>query len=150
MDEHRTTLTWQRIGAPFERGNFPRDHLIAFDGGQTVQVSAAAGYGGNPAHADPEQLLVAALSSCHMLTFLAVVANRGHVVEEYRDEAAGTLGKDAEGRTAVTDVVLRPRVRFGGERVPSSDDVTKFHERAHAACFIANSVRAAVRVEPQA
>jgi organic hydroperoxide reductase OsmC/OhrA len=149
MAEHRTTLRWQRMGAAFERGNLPRDHVVTFDGGQMLHVSAAADYGGNAAHADPEQLLVAALSSCHMLTFLAVVANRGFVVDDYADDAAGTLGKNADGASAVTDVVLRPRVRFGGERVPSPEDVTRFHERAHKACFIANSVRASVRVEPQ-
>ncbi len=149
MSDHRIALHWQRQGAPFARESYNRDHSIHFQGGQELNASSAAGYGGNPAHADPEQQLLAALSSCHCLTFLAVVANRGQVVDDYQDDAECELGKNADGKSAVTRAVLRPRVRFAGDNPPSAEDVRKWHERAHSACFIANSVRTEVLVEPR-
>jgi organic hydroperoxide reductase OsmC/OhrA len=149
MSDHRIALRWQRNGAPFSRESYLRDHQIRFLGGQEIAGSSAADYGGNPAHTDPEQLLLAALSSCHFLTFLAVVANRGQVVEDYEDDAECELGKNAEGRMAVTRAVLRPRVRFGGATPPAADEVRRWHERAHQACFIANSTRTDVVLEPR-
>src|SRR5690606_17187939 len=79
MSDHRITLNWQRNDATFERGNYLKDHEVRYLGGQTLAVSSAAAYGGNAALADPEQMLLSALASCHMLTFLAVAANRGYV-----------------------------------------------------------------------
>ena len=147
MSLHTIRLSWSRGDAPFERNSYSRDHSVLFQGGQRLAASSAADYGGNPAHADPEQLLLSALSSCHMLTFLAVAANRGYVVESYVDDAEAELGKDAEGRTAVTTALLRPGVRFGAGKVPAEDEYQRLHERAHKACFVANSVRTSVRVE---
>jgi organic hydroperoxide reductase OsmC/OhrA len=145
--EHRIELNWSRDGGPFERGNYPRDHVVRFAGGQTLRNSAAAGvYGGNPAASNPEELLLAALSSCHMLTFLAVAANRGYVIDSYHDEAVALLDKNAEGRMAVVKAVLAPKVRFAGDRQPGAEDYAKLHERAHAACFIANSVKTTVEL----
>lgn len=149
MSLHRVQLAWSREARPFAREQFPRDHRVRFEGGQEIGASSAVDYGGNPDLADPEQLLIAALSSCHMLTFLAVVANRGYVLESYEDQAEGTLGTDEQGRTAVTAVTLRPRARFDAAKVPSADDLARFHERAHRACFIANSIRARVDVAPR-
>lgn len=149
MDEHRITLRWSRDGGAFERGNYRASHEVAFQGGQRLGVSAAASYGGDPALADPEQILAAALASCHMLTFLAVAANRKLVLDRYEDDAVAELGKDADGRTAVTRVTLRPRVQFSGDNVPSREDVVRLHERAHQACFIASSVKSEVVVEPR-
>lgn len=148
MAEHHTSLSWRRNGAAFERGNYSPDHSATFEGGQVLDVSAAAAYGGNSSLVDPEQLLLAALVSCHMLTFLAVVANRGHVIDAYDDDASCELGKDAEGRTMVVSATLRPTVRFAPGQGPSAEDFEKYHERAHKACFIANSVRTAVTIEP--
>jgi len=103
-------------------------------------------YGGNAAHADPEQMLLSALSSCHMLTFLAVAANRGYVVDSYVDEAVAILGKNADGKMAVIEATLSPKVVFAADRQPSAEDYAKMHERAHAGCFIANSVKTTVAV----
>jgi organic hydroperoxide reductase OsmC/OhrA len=149
MSEHRIQLLWTRDGATFERNNYNRDHRIVYAGGQAIDASAAVGYGGRESHVDPEQQLLGALSSCHMLTFLAVAANRGYVVDRYEDDAEAALGKDAEGRVAVTTATLRPRIRFAGDDVPSAEDVAKFHERAHRACFIANSIRTHVSIVPR-
>jgi organic hydroperoxide reductase OsmC/OhrA len=149
MAEHRITLRWSRGDRPFARGSYTPDHTLRFDGGQEVGASSAPDYGGNAAFADPEQLLAASLASCHMLTFLAVAANRGYVIEAYRDEAVATLGKNADGQTAVTRVVLHPRIRFGSERVPNHGDFSQLHERAHRACFIGNSIRCEVAIEAE-
>ena len=149
MSEHRITLKWTRNGGPFARGNYLPDHEIVFAGGQNLHGSPAPDYGGNPAHADPEQMLVSSLSSCHMLTFLALCANRAYIIDTYTDDAVALLGKNAEGRNAVVKVTLSPRVAFSGDKQPTTEEFVKLHERAHAACFIANSVRTAVEVRAQ-
>lgn len=149
MSEHRIRLVWTREGAPFERNNYRREHRVVYPGGQAIDASAAPDYGGQPSHVDPEQQLLGALSSCHMLTFLAVAANRGHVVDAYEDEAVATLGKTDAGATAVTAAVLRPRIRFAPGNVPSAEELAKLHERAHRACFIANSLKTTVTIQPQ-
>ncbi|UXI67325.1 OsmC family protein [Tahibacter amnicola] len=147
--EHRITLDWRRNDGPFERGNYAREHRIRFDGGQMLRNSAAPDYGGDAAAANPEELLLAALASCHMLTILAVLANRGYVVEGYDDAPVAVLEKNAEGKMAVTRITLRPAIHFSGANQPSADELAKFHERAHSACFIANSIRSEVHIVPR-
>ena len=149
VSDYRISLQWSRDGGPFARGNYSPAHALRFPGGQTLQASSAPEYGGAAGPANPEELLLSALSSCHMLTFLAVAANRGYVVDDYADEAVATLGKNADGKTAVIAATLSPRVTFSGERRPDADEYAKLHERAHAACFIANSVRTPVDVRPR-
>ena len=147
MNEHRITLNWQRGDAAFERGNYPKDHQVGYLGGQTLGVSAAASYGGNAALADPEQLLLSALSSCHLLTFLAVAANRGYIVDQYLDDAECEIGKNSEGVTAVVWALLRPSVRFSGELRPSVEEYDKLHERASRACFVGQSLKTDISIE---
>ena len=96
---------------------------------------------------DPESALVGALSSCHMLTFLAIACKKQFVVDRYQDEAVGFLEKNAKGKLAVTRVTLRPKVTFGGTASPTPEQLAALHERAHAECFIANSVITEVTVE---
>ncbi|MEO8670142.1 MAG: OsmC family protein [Tahibacter sp.] len=146
MSEHHTTLQWSRADTAFERGNYVRDHEIRFEGGQTVRNSAAVGYGGDANASNPEELLLAALSSCHMLTFLAIVANRGYVVDQYVDAAVAMLDKNADGKMAVTRAILNPRIQFSDGNQPSSEELATLHQRAHANCFIANSVRCEVEI----
>ena len=98
---------------------------------------------------DPEEALVAALASCHMLWFLSIAAGRGFCVDDYSDAAAGVMGHNATGRVAMVRVTLRPRVAFSGERLPARADILQLHHRAHDECFIANSVTTEVRCEPQ-
>jgi organic hydroperoxide reductase OsmC/OhrA len=144
MSEHRIALEWSRNGGPFARGNYSPDHLIRYAGGQTLRGSPLSAYGGNDALADPEQLLLSALSACHMLTFLAVAANRGHVVDSYHDEAVAVLDKNGDGKMAVVKAILAPKVAFSGDKQPTADEYKSLHERAHAGCFIANSVKTVV------
>ena len=149
MSEHRISLQWSRDGGPFERGNYAKVHEIRYAGGETLRASPSPQYGGDDAHADPEQLLLSALSSCHMLTFLAVAANRGYVIERYDDDAVAMLGKNAEGQTVLTEATLAPSVAFSAAKVPTAAEFAQLHERAHAGCFIANSVKTVVRVQPR-
>jgi organic hydroperoxide reductase OsmC/OhrA len=94
---------------------------------------------------DPEEMLVAALSSCHMLSFLHVVRLAGFVARAYRDHAEGSMEEIAPGRHAVTWVVLHPRIEWAGA-APDAERLAALHEEAHETCFIANSVRTEVTV----
>ena len=147
MAEHKITLEWKRESDSFTYDTYIRDDVLIFEGGSRVRASAAAGYRGNPALVNPEDALVAALSSCHMLTFLAVAAKRKFVVDSYSDHAAGFLEKNAKGKLAVTRVILRPTVAFSGPTIPTAEQLTALHEEAHHGCFIANSVTTDVKVE---
>ena len=147
MSEHRVTVAWERGGRDFTYQAYSRDHRWAFEGGTSVDASAAPAYRGNPELVDPEEAFVAALSSCHLLTFLALAARKRYVVDQYTDRATGHVEKDGQGRLAVTRVELRPDVRFSGETQPSADELAELHERAHDMCFIANSVTTEVTIK---
>lgn len=148
MSEHTSTLTWSREGRDFTYETYSRDHQLTFENGQQTLASAAPAFAGNPQALNPETLLVGALSSCHMLTFLAVCAKRGYVVDAYQDAAAGVLEKNAEGKMAITRITLRPKAMFSGAKRPDASELEKLHERAHANCFIGTSIRCEVTVEP--
>jgi organic hydroperoxide reductase OsmC/OhrA len=149
MSEHKVTVEWKRETPDFAYETYNRDHDWAFDAGVTVRASANPAYRGSESCVDPEEAFVASLSSCHMLTFLAIAARKRYVVDGYHDEAVGVLAKDAAGSLALTRVTLRPQVRFGGEKVPGPEDLRQLHDQAHHACFIANSVKTEIVVEPQ-
>ena len=107
MSEHKITLTWKRGDAPFEYQKYPRNHTWKFDGGHEMTASAAPAYLGNPKNTDPEEAFVASLSSCHMLTFLAIACKQKFVLDEYVDEAVGHMEKNADGKMAITRVELQ-------------------------------------------
>lgn len=146
MSQHKATITWHRKSAPFDYQSYPRDHTWSFD---TVDVpaSAAPDYLGSESRVDPEQAYVASLSSCHMLTFLAIAAKRKFVVDSYVDEAVGFLEKNEDGELAITRVVLKPEVTFEPGNEPAPADLERLHHVAHKHCFIANSVKTLVGVE---
>jgi organic hydroperoxide reductase OsmC/OhrA len=152
--EHRyhAELVWQRgDDEAFVDKRYSRGHEWRFDGGIVVPASSSPLVVPAPMSVatavDPEEALVASLSSCHMLFFLAYAASGGHVVERYEDHAIGTMGRNAHGRQAMVDVVLRPCVTWGGVQ-PRVEDIDALHERAHRDCYIANSVNFEVRVDP--
>lgn len=150
MSEHHATIRWQNSGATLDYDHFSRDHQwVVKQGRLTVPASSAPAYQGNPDVMDPEDALVAALASCHMLTFLAIAARRRLVVLDYTDAARGWLEQNAEGQLAVTRVELRPAVRFAPGTALSAEDHGKLHDKAHRGCFIANSVKAAVTILPE-
>jgi organic hydroperoxide reductase OsmC/OhrA len=146
MSEHRVTVTWERATEDFTYETYSRSHTWEFEGGVEVPASAAPAYRGDPERVDPEEAFVAALSSCHMLTFLAIAARKRLVVDAYRDSAVGYLEENEAGKLAVTRVVLRPEVTF--REPPSAEALERLHHQAHEHCFIANSVKTDVRVEP--
>jgi organic hydroperoxide reductase OsmC/OhrA len=148
MSEHTATIQWRRKTPDFRYETYNRDHDWSFDAGITVRASANPSYLGAESCVDPEEAFVASLSSCHMLTFLALAAKKRYVVDDYLDQAVGVLDKDAAGKLAMTKVTLRPRVAFSGETIPGPEEVRQLHDRAHHACFIANSVKTEVVVEP--
>ena len=145
MAEHNIRLTWSDGGKPFTYESYPREHQIAFkDGQDVITPSASPAYKGDGKHGDPEDMLVAALSSCHMLSFLAICTKKKVTVQSYEDDATGFLENDG-GKLWITRVILRPKV------VCSADAATleQIHHLAHDACFIANSVKTDISVEPR-
>lgn len=150
--EYQARVHWERDDAPFTDNRYSRGHTWHFDGGIEVPASSSPHVVRVPLSVekavDPEEVFVASLSSCHMLFFLSFAAAGGWRVDEYTDDAAGTLGQNAAGKMAMLSVVLRPRASFSGERLPTRAELQQLHHRAHEECFIANSVITAVRVEP--
>ena len=148
MSEYKASLCWKHTGGPFDSASFSRDHTVTFAGGITIDASSAPIYKGNPAFVNPEEAFVASLASCHMLTFLAIAAFKGFAVEVYSDDAVGVLARNEDRTIAMTRVTLHPKVVFGGAKLPSEEDLRKLHASAHRKCFIANSVKTEVGVEP--
>ena len=152
MSHYNATVTWQRKDAAFVDNKYSREHLWQFDGGIQVPASASPHVVPVPSSVaqavDPEEAFVASLASCHMLWFLSIAAKRGFIVDTYGDEATGIMGKNAVGKLAMTEVTLRPRVTFSGEKRPTAVQHESMHHEAHNECFIANSVKTDVRCEP--
>ena len=154
MAHYTAQLQWQRNeGEAFTDQRYSRGHTLRFDGGAVLAGSSSPAVVplpfSDPAAVDPEEMFVASLSSCHMLWFLSIAASRCHVVDTYDDDAQGVMARDAQRRMVMTVVTLRPRVRFGGT-APDAQALAALHHEAHEQCFIANSVKTEVRVEPRA
>ena len=152
MSEHFATVRWQRGEHPFVKGRYSRKHEWHFDGGAIVPGSASPQVVREPfsdaSAVDPEEAFVAALSSCHMLWFLSTAAERGFVVDDYDDQAVGRMRENDEGKLVVAEVALRPRARFNGTQ-PTREQIVDMHHAAHESCFLANSVKTDIRVEPR-
>jgi organic hydroperoxide reductase OsmC/OhrA len=150
MSEHTALITWRREGAVFTDRKYSRRHRWTFDGGLEVPASSSPSSVraplSDPAAVDPEEALVAAVSSCHMLWFLDIAARRGFVIESYEDGAVGVMGRDAAGKTSITRVTLRPVIAFAGERQPTEGELDAMHHEAHEQCNIASSIKAEVIV----
>ena len=151
MAEFRCTVHWHRVDARFTDHRYSRAHQWRFDGGAVVRGSSSpqsvpVPYS-DPAAVDPEEALAASVSSCHMLWFLSLAAQRGFVVDQYDDEATALMGDIGLHRKAITEVVLRPSIVFSGPLAPSAVDVDGLHHEAHERCYIANSLKSTVRVE---
>jgi organic hydroperoxide reductase OsmC/OhrA len=150
MSEHKAIVSWQRSGPGFLEGKYSREHRWTFDGGAVVVASAApanvpAPYS-NPAGIDPEEAFVAAISSCHMLTYLYLASRHGFQIDSYEDEAVGVMTKNERGIPWVSSVALHPKITYSGERQPSAEEVQELHHQAHEQCFIANSIKTEVQV----
>jgi organic hydroperoxide reductase OsmC/OhrA len=151
MSAYTATLTWKRGDQVFTDAKYSRGHEIAFDGGFSIVGSSSPHVVRPPLSredaADPEELMVAALASCHMLFFLDFARRAGFVIDSYVDAPEGVLAKNAEGKMAMTKITLKPRVTWSGEKRPSADDIHELHHKSHEACFISNSFNGDVVVE---
>ncbi len=153
--EYKATVSWKRPeGEAFTDLKFSRGHQWSFDGGITVPgssspLSVKVPYSRLDA-IDPEEALVAALSSCHMLTFLYFAAKGGYVVDSYEDDAVGVMTKNERGKLFVSKTTLRPRIAFSGAKQPSAAQLDELHHHAHEECYIANSVLTEVAIETPA
>jgi organic hydroperoxide reductase OsmC/OhrA len=153
MSAYTVTISWSRGEQAYTDGRYSRAHTWRFDGGVEVPASSSPHVVRPPmsdeAAVDPEEAFIASLSSCHMLFFLDFARRAGFRVDSYVDEAEGIVAKDAQGRMAVTIVTLRPRIGFSGDKRPAAEELDSLHHKSHEACFIANSVRTEVRIEPR-
>lgn len=147
MSEHVAEIIWERTSETFDYDAYNRAHVIRFDAGFDVSASAAPAYKGDEDRMDPEEAFVASLSSCHMLTFLAIAARKRLTVERYVDRAIGVLEKNEDGRMSITHVKLSPQIEFAEGTVVDAVTVEKMHHSAHEHCFIANSVKTKITVE---
>lgn len=152
MHTYEATVTWNRGEQPFTDNRYCRGHTWSFDGGAEVPASSSPLVVPLPmsvaANVDPEEAFVASVSSCHMLFFLSIAARSGFCIDSYVDRAFGVMEKNSDGKMAMTRVTLRPDVAFSGDRRPSDDDIARIHHESHEQCFIANSIRSEVVVEP--
>ncbi len=150
MSEHKAIIRWQCTGAEFLKGRYSREHTWTFDGGATVPASPSPAVvpapWSNPAHVDPEEAFVAAVSSCHMLTFLYLASKAGFQVDAYEDESTGVMAKNEKGVPWVSIVSLQPRIVFRGAKLPTPEEEARLHHLAHEQCFIANSIKTEVVV----
>ena len=150
MASHHTSVVWTRTSADFTYDTYNRAHEVRFkDGAITIPGSGAPMFKGDAERVDPEEAFVASLAACHMLTFLALCARKRLTVESYEDNAEGFLEKGANGKFQVTRVTLKPRVRFAAGTEVDAAKLADIHHKSHEECFIANSVKTDVAVEPQ-
>jgi organic hydroperoxide reductase OsmC/OhrA len=149
MATYTVDVEWAlKDGEDFANGRYSRGHTMRFDGGTVVPASASPHVVGKwavQAAVDPEEMLVAALSDCHMLSFLHVARTAGFAVVSYRDHAEGVMEEIAPGKQAVTRVVLHPQIEWKGA-APDKATLDHMHHEAHEVCFIANSVKTQVTV----
>ena len=147
MSEHHAAIRWTRQSADFTYDSYNRAHEVIFKGGAIVlPASSAPDFRGDAARVDPEEAFVASLSSCHMLTFLAICARKRLTVEKYEDEAVGYLEKSEAGKLWMSRVVLKPRIEFGADCTVDAETLAHIHHSSHEHCFIANSVTTDVSV----
>ena len=151
MARFRASVDWALApGEDFAAGRYVRGHAVGFEDGPQLRGTASHHVVGNrwaeAGAADPEQMMVAAIASCHMLSFLHVAREAGFIVTRYRDEAVGVMEKNAAGELWVSKVTLHPEISYVGAQ-PDAGQRERMHHAAHEVCFIANSVKTEIVVE---
>jgi organic hydroperoxide reductase OsmC/OhrA len=150
MSEHHASIIWKCTSADFTYDTYNRAHEVRFKGGAIVLPSSSAPvFKGDAERVDPEEAFVGSLSSCHMLTFLAICARKRLTLESYEDDAVGLLEKGENGRFWMAHVTLKPRARFAPGTEIDAAKLAEIHHKSHEECFIANSVKTDVTVLPQ-
>lgn len=140
MSDYVAQLRWTLGEGSLQEGQYSTNHRIRFAGGLEAVMTSAPDYGGDPRYVNPEEAMAAALSSCHMMTFLALCAKAGWKLTAYRDNAVARLGKTEDGRMRVASITLHPEMEFAEGHEISRDQLTEMHERAHRYCFVANAL----------
>jgi organic hydroperoxide reductase OsmC/OhrA len=151
MATYSATVIWTRGDQVFTDRKYSRAHEIKFDGGVTVPGSASPHVVKLPLSredaVDPEEMLVASLSMCHMLFFLDYASKAGFVIDRYEDPVEGLFGQDERGRLAITKVTLKPHIEWSSDKRPNASEIAELHHKSHEACFIANSFRGEVVID---
>ena len=147
MSEYVAQLNWSLGNGELAFGKYNTNHRMTFSGGLSATMTAAPEYGGDTRYVNPEQALAAALSSCHMMTFVALAAKARWKLNRYRDRAVALLGKTEDGRTKVSEIVLHPEIEFEPGHEISREKLEEMHDRAHRYCFVANALGCEMRVE---
>jgi len=151
MSTYTATISWKNDSPEtFQKNRYTRGHTWSFDGGIDVPASSSPHAVRIPysveAAVDPEEALVAAAASCHMMTFLWVAANKGFVIDSYEDNAVGDLTAGGDGKQWISKITLDPQIAWSGETLPTADEISDMHHAAHEGCFIANSIKSEVVV----
>ena len=146
MSVHGAAIIWDRKPHESEEDTFSRNHRVKLNGDQEVHASASVEFKGDSNCADPEQMLVSSVSSCHMLFFLAIADLQGYRVESYKDDPKGYLEPDEKKGKQITRIELSPQIAFSGEKEPNQETIAKMHAKAHKNCFIRNSIIAEVTI----
>jgi organic hydroperoxide reductase OsmC/OhrA len=145
--EHRVKLHWKKETESFDYKDYNREHDFIFSDKTIVRASSAPQFLGNPDCADPEQAYVAAISSCHLLFFIAYCSKKCITILDYQDDAMGVLEPDSQAKLWISKVILRPIIKFADGQEPNQEELARLHSLAHKNCFIANSVKSEVIVE---
>ena len=146
MSDLSIALHWQRAEPVLQPGKFSNEHIVQYNSTHDVLVDSAPDWGGDPSNTNPEQALASALSSCHMMTFLALCAKAGWPVASYHDYAEAHLGKNAKGQMSVIRIDLNPVVRFDTGFSVDEAQMAEMQHRAHRYCFIANTLAESVEI----
>jgi organic hydroperoxide reductase OsmC/OhrA len=146
MSDLAIELHWQRATTVLQTGAYSNEHTVQFNNRYDLLVDSAPDWGGNPDNTNPEQALASALSSCHMMTFLALASKAGWPVASYHDYAEAHLGKNPKGQMSVTRIDLHPVVRFDTGFSVSDEELAQMQDRAHRYCFIANTLADSVEI----
>ena len=139
-------LSWKLGDGKMTPGNYSNQHQITFTPNIKITGDSAPDWRGNELNSNPEQTLAASLSSCHMMTFLALAAKMNWPVLSYNDNAIATLGKNSKGQMSVIKLELNPIVKFSDKFSVNPVEMKKVQDRAHRYCFIANSLSEEVKV----
>jgi organic hydroperoxide reductase OsmC/OhrA len=152
MSTYTAKITWKSDSPEsFAKNQYTRGHSWEFDGGVAVPASSSPHSVRVPfsveAAVDPEEALVAAASSCHMLSFLWVVSKNGFVADSYEDNAVGEMTTNDEGKQWISKITLDPQIVWSGDKIPTAEELANMHHEAHEVCYIANSIKSEVVVK---
>ena len=148
MGQHKTSIHWERDTEHFNIKSFNHDHVIRFKNGVVIHATSAPEFTGNPDLTSPEDLFVATMSCCHMLSFLAVASLNKWQVQTDRDQAQGFFEETPAGRIMMNRVLLQPQAVFSSSNHPSRKAQEDMHLKARRSGFIANSVRTSISIQP--